>query len=115
MYSLILEIDKQGPSKVDTGADFTYTLTVTNNGPDDATNVIVTDNLPDKVTYRHRHRPRPGKRECRYIVLGNRQPARWSFGEHDGARYRSCNRQCDTEWGHSYRDQKDQIWKTTSI
>lgn len=33
------------------GAAFDYTLTVTNNGPDAATNVVVTDALPAEVTY----------------------------------------------------------------
>jgi len=33
------------------GTAFDYTLTVTNNGPDPATNVVVTDTLPAEVTY----------------------------------------------------------------
>ena len=34
------------PDPVITGNDLTYTVTVTNNGPDPATSVTVTDNLP---------------------------------------------------------------------
>ena len=33
------------------GENFTYTLTVTNNGPATATGVVVTDTLPAAVTY----------------------------------------------------------------
>lgn len=33
------------------GSQIVYTLTVTNNGPDDAENVVVTDPLPPEVTY----------------------------------------------------------------
>src|SRR6266545_4604253 len=39
------------PDPVITGNDLTYTVTVTNNGPDTATSVIVTDNLPAETTY----------------------------------------------------------------
>lgn len=33
------------------GSQIVFTITVTNNGPDDATNVVVTDPLPPEVTY----------------------------------------------------------------
>jgi uncharacterized repeat protein (TIGR01451 family) len=36
---------------VDIGVNFSYTIQVTNNGPDDATNVTVTDTLPATVTF----------------------------------------------------------------
>jgi len=47
-----LEITKtDSPDPVITGSDLTYTLTVTNNGPDAATSVAVTDNLPAETTF----------------------------------------------------------------
>jgi uncharacterized repeat protein (TIGR01451 family) len=39
------------PDSVIVGNNLTYTLTVTNNGPDDADNVTVTDTLPGGVTF----------------------------------------------------------------
>jgi len=39
------------PDPVIAGNDLTYTVTVTNNGPDTATSVIVTDNLPAETTF----------------------------------------------------------------
>jgi len=39
------------PDPVTTGNDLTYTVTVTNNGPDPATSVTVTDNLPAETTF----------------------------------------------------------------
>jgi uncharacterized repeat protein (TIGR01451 family) len=39
------------PGTVAPGDNVVYTLTVTNNGPADATNVVVTDPLPAEVTY----------------------------------------------------------------
>jgi len=39
------------PDPVLTGNDLTYTVTVTNNGPDTATSVAVTDNLPAETTF----------------------------------------------------------------
>ncbi|HEY2568422.1 MAG TPA: DUF11 domain-containing protein, partial [Candidatus Udaeobacter sp.] len=39
------------PDPVLTGNDLTYTVTVTNNGPDTATAVTVTDNLPAETTF----------------------------------------------------------------
>lgn len=39
------------PGRVPTGREMTYTLTVTNNGPDDAQTVVVTDTLPPSVTF----------------------------------------------------------------
>ena len=37
------------PNPVEPGEELTYTVVVTNNGPDDAENVILTDNIPDSV------------------------------------------------------------------
>ncbi len=47
-----LAIEKSAsPSPVTAGTQLLYTVTVTNNGPDDATGVTVVDNLPAGVTY----------------------------------------------------------------
>jgi uncharacterized repeat protein (TIGR01451 family)/LPXTG-motif cell wall-anchored protein len=46
-----LSIVKAGPASVVAGSNITYSLTVTNNGPSDATGVVVTDNLPAGVTF----------------------------------------------------------------
>ncbi|MEM7480512.1 MAG: DUF11 domain-containing protein [Acidobacteriota bacterium] len=43
-----IELTKTGE---EVGGQIVYTLTVTNNGPDDASNVVVTDVLPPEVTY----------------------------------------------------------------
>ena len=40
-----------GPNPVIAGNDLTYTITVTNNGPSHATNVLITDCLPSEVRY----------------------------------------------------------------
>ena len=46
-----LAITKSGsPDPVVVGTDLTYLITVTNNGPSDAANVVVTDTLPAEVT-----------------------------------------------------------------
>nr|WP_274387595.1 M6 family metalloprotease domain-containing protein [Salsipaludibacter albus] len=46
-----LDIDKSAPSQVTAGNQLTYTITVTNNGPGTASNVVVTDTLPEGVSY----------------------------------------------------------------
>jgi uncharacterized delta-60 repeat protein/uncharacterized repeat protein (TIGR01451 family) len=47
-----LSITKTGPAgRVPTGRNMTYTLTVTNHGPDSASGVTVTDQLPSSVTF----------------------------------------------------------------
>jgi uncharacterized repeat protein (TIGR01451 family) len=46
--SLTKTVDDSTP---DAGQTITYTLTVSNAGPDDATDVVVTDQLPEGITY----------------------------------------------------------------
>ena len=46
-----LSIAKSGPTQVATGGTITYTLMVSNSGPDAAPNVVVTDTLPSGVTF----------------------------------------------------------------
>ena len=46
-----MAITKSGPSTATAGGTITYTITVTNNGPSTATNVVVTDNLPPAVQF----------------------------------------------------------------
>ncbi|TWU02353.1 beta strand repeat-containing protein [Stieleria varia] len=47
----VTKSDNQAGASVPAGTQFTYTITVTNNGPDDATNVIATDTLPASTTF----------------------------------------------------------------
>ena len=46
-----VQVTKSGPSSVGAGSDFTYTITVTNHGPDAATQVVVRDALPGAVAF----------------------------------------------------------------
>ncbi|MDO8567820.1 MAG: DUF11 domain-containing protein, partial [Dehalococcoidales bacterium] len=46
-----LAITKSGAATVDAGGLLTYTITVTNNGPSDATGVSVNDTIPAQTTY----------------------------------------------------------------
>ena len=50
-FSADLSIAKTAAASVDAGANLTYTLTVSNAGPDTASNVSVTDVLPGNVTF----------------------------------------------------------------
>jgi len=56
-----LEIKKEAPAQVVAGESLTYKLTITNNGPCSATNVVVTDTLPSEIT------------EAKYMVNGTPQ------------------------------------------
>jgi uncharacterized repeat protein (TIGR01451 family) len=42
-----LDVVKKGPANIELGEEATWTVTVSNSGSADATNVVVTDNLPD--------------------------------------------------------------------
>ena len=46
-----LEVSKSGPTTATAGDTITYTVTVTNNGPDTATGVVVTDAFAAGMTY----------------------------------------------------------------
>ncbi len=46
-----LAVDKVGPATATAGTDITYTLTVANNGPGDATNATVTDTMPTGTSF----------------------------------------------------------------
>ncbi|NBB78735.1 MAG: DUF11 domain-containing protein [Verrucomicrobia bacterium] len=45
-----LEVVKQGPRSIELGEEATWTVTATNNGSAPATNVVITDTLPDAFT-----------------------------------------------------------------
>jgi uncharacterized repeat protein (TIGR01451 family) len=46
-----LAVTKTGPATVTAGANVTYTITLTNNGPSDAANVSLSDTLPTGTTF----------------------------------------------------------------
>lgn len=66
--SVVKTADTAGPVTV--GDTIVYTITVTNNGPDDATNVQVTDTLPAAVSY--------VSDDCGAMVVG--QDLTWDIG-----------------------------------
>ncbi|HEY0189253.1 MAG TPA: Ig-like domain-containing protein [Cellulomonas sp.] len=45
-----LRVSKSGPASVEEGASISYTITVTQDGPDAAEDVVVTDDLPGSLT-----------------------------------------------------------------
>ena len=45
-----LSVEKQGPAMIELGEEGTWTVTVINQGSAEATNVVVTDTLPDAFT-----------------------------------------------------------------
>ncbi len=50
--STTLAITKSAPSSICPNSSISYTITVTNNGPSDATGITVTDILPNNITFR---------------------------------------------------------------
>jgi uncharacterized repeat protein (TIGR01451 family) len=46
-----LAITNSGPAQITAGSSVTFTLTATNNGPDDAQNVVITDAVPANATF----------------------------------------------------------------
>src|SRR5439155_115437 len=46
-----LSVSKTGPATVNAAQNLTYTITVSNNGPSDASAVVVRDTLPAGVTF----------------------------------------------------------------
>ena len=46
-----LAVTKSAPATVTAGTNFNYTITVTNNGPSNATGVTVSDTLPSSVAF----------------------------------------------------------------
>ncbi|MGW1278257.1 beta strand repeat-containing protein [Streptomyces tsukubensis] len=44
-----LAVTKTGPASVDAGGQISYTITITNNGPDDSTGWTLTDTLPTRI------------------------------------------------------------------
>jgi uncharacterized repeat protein (TIGR01451 family) len=52
------------PASVDVGIQTTFTITVTNNGPDPATGVTLTDTLPSGVTFNSNTSPPPSQGSC---------------------------------------------------
>ncbi len=59
-----MAIVKTGPSSVARGTNFTYQLSVTNNGPQTAQNVVVTDTIPSELI------PLPGSTDSRCVLNG---------------------------------------------
>ena len=53
--TVVVEADvsvvKNGPTSIEAGSDITYAVTVTNNGPSDATTVSLTDAVPANTTF----------------------------------------------------------------
>ncbi|HEX9984262.1 MAG TPA: DUF11 domain-containing protein [Thermoanaerobaculia bacterium] len=46
-----LVVTKSGPASANAGTDITYTLSIANNGPSDATNVVLSDPIPAGTTF----------------------------------------------------------------
>jgi len=62
-------LSKSAPPTIKAGQSLSYDLTVTNNGPNAATNVALTDDLPAGVTHRS---SMPGQGSCSYSAANRR-------------------------------------------
>jgi uncharacterized repeat protein (TIGR01451 family) len=63
-----LSVTKTAPARAKAGEPLIYTVTVTNTGPGSATGVVVTDDLPDTVTFQSAD---PGCSETGGVVTCN--------------------------------------------
>ncbi|HEV8434032.1 MAG TPA: DUF11 domain-containing protein, partial [Thermoanaerobaculia bacterium] len=70
-----LAVSKTGPSGVTAGQNVVYTVTVTNNGPSTATNVVVSDPTPANLTFVSNSGACTGSYPCSIGSLTNGQTA----------------------------------------
>ncbi|MGH8172736.1 MAG: DUF7507 domain-containing protein, partial [Rhodanobacteraceae bacterium] len=68
-----LAVIKTGPASVDAGTSATYTLSVTNNGPDAATNAVLVDPAPAGTTFASADAPCAGGFPCALGTLASGQ------------------------------------------
>lgn len=66
-----LYVVKDGPANVTAGSDFSYTITVGNVGPDDASNATMNDNLPEGLTFVSLSQTGPDTFACSSPAIGS--------------------------------------------
>ena len=81
---------KSAPPTVAAGGQLQFTITVTNNGPSQADDVVVTDTLPRDPHVRHGFRPRRGLGQHRHV--GPRQPGERCLGRAHRDRHGTVHR-----------------------